>query len=232
MKKCFVRTLNYQRFEELCEELLGQPAGVEMAAVVSRAGRGKTTASERIVTMNKACVYLLYKEKDSHNDLLREMCFSLGGERPHYRRHCQEMIQDEMAGQRRLVIVDDADRMPSSCLNTLRNIHDICLVPVLMAGEEALKRKLERERRLISRTRRIMVFGPASQPDVAGFYKDAMGHVPNPPELAALTRHSGGDFRNVIKDALAIERIMKSSGLKSITREAVREAVKGGNHDD
>lgn len=226
MKNCFVRTLNYQAFEELCRELLGPAGGAEMASVVGRAGRGKTTAAERIVTMNPSCVYVLYKEGDSQTDLLREICFTLGGVRPGIRRRCHEMIQEEMAVQRRLVIVDEVDRAPKSCLHTLRNIHDLCRVPILMIGEEHLPKKLASEERLTSRTRRHLPFGPVTQPDVAEFYRSAMGHVPDAADLAALTRHAGGSFRRVFMDAITVERILRASGLPRITADVVREVVK------
>jgi DNA transposition AAA+ family ATPase len=232
MKNCFVRTLNYQRLEELCEELLGPAGGAEMAAVVGRAGRGKTTAGERIVTMNQSCVYALYKEGDSQTDLLREICFALSGARPGIRRRCHELIQDEMSAQRRLVIVDEVDRMPKACLHSLRNIHDLCRVPILMIGEEVLPKRLASEERLVSRTRRNLLFGPVSQPDVAEFYRSAMGQVPDPSELATLTRHSGGSFRRVRMDALSVERILKVSSLKRITADVVREVVKDDGHVD
>lgn len=226
MKNCFVRTLNYQRFEELCRELLGPAGGAEMAAVVGRAGRGKTTAAERIVTMNPSCVYVLYKEGDSQTDLLREICFALGGIRPGIRRRCHEVIQDEMAAQRRLVIVDEVDRAPKSCLHTLRNIHDLCRAPVMMIGEETLPKKLASEERLVSRTRQHLAFGPATQPDVAEFYRTAMGHVPDPAQLALLTRHSAGSFRRVLMDAMKVERVLRASGLARITAEVVAEVIK------
>jgi len=125
--------------------------------------------------------------------------------------------------------VDDADRMNSRCLNGLRNIHDICHVPILLVGEEKLAANLARERRLISRTRQVLHFDPVSQADVSVFYREAMNKALKPELAGQLLRHSQGDFRAVLKDALAIERKMKASGLKDITTQLVASVCKNTN---
>lgn len=227
MQNVFIPTQNFQKFDRLCEELLSSSVGIEMAAVIGRAGRGKSTSAERVVTMNPNVIYVLYKEGDSHLDLLREIAFVLtGGTRPRYRQRCFEIIQGDLAQRRRIIIVDDADRMNTRCLNGLRNIHDICHVPILLVGEEALAGNLSRERRLISRTRDVLHFEPVRQPDIVVFYRKALG-LDLAPELAVkLLRHSDGDFRAVLKDAIKAERVMAASGIKKITEQVVNEVCK------
>ena len=56
MKDVFIATQNFQKMQALCDELLGPALGVEMAAVTGRAGRGKTTAAERIYAANENTV--------------------------------------------------------------------------------------------------------------------------------------------------------------------------------
>jgi hypothetical protein len=47
-----------------------------------------------------------------------------------------------------------------------------------------------------------------------------------PAELAAkLTRHAQGNFRQVVKDALDVERAMKASGKTAITPEIVKTVI-------
>jgi len=227
MKDIFINTKNYQRMTALCDELLGASYGVEMAAVVGRAGRGKTTAAERIYTTNTNTVYVLYHEAWSFSELLREITFRLCGTRPRYRQVCFEMIQNEIGNKRRIIMVDEADRMNLKCLNVLRNLHDVCHTPVLLIGEEDLKNKLGRERRLISRLRDTLSFGAVCQADVAVWYRQAMG-MQVPPDLAGkLLKHSQGDFRNVLTDALEAERIMQASGIGALTERVVEEVCKG-----
>jgi len=226
MKNIFINTKNYQRTTALCDELLGACLGVEMAAVVGRAGRGKTTAAERIYTTNPNTVYVLYHEAWSFSELLREITFRLCGTRPRYRQVCFEMIQTEIGNRRRIIMVDEADRMGLKVLNVLRNIHDVCNTPILLIGEEDLKNKLGRERRLISRLRDTVSFEAVCQADVTVWYRQSMD-MQVPPDLAAkLLRHSQGDFRNVLTDALAVERIMRASGIRAITERIVDEVCK------
>jgi DNA transposition AAA+ family ATPase len=228
MKDIFIPTQNYQKMQALVNELMGPALGVEMAAITARAGRGKTTAAERIYATNTRTVYVLYHEDWSYTELLREVAFRLCGTRPRFRQVCFEMIQSEMASTRRLIMVDEADRMNLKCLNVLRNIHDVCKVPVLLIGEDDLKNKLGKERRLISRLRNTLSFEPVSQADVVVFYKNALG-MPITPDMAGkLMKHSQGDFRNVLTDAVAIERTMKASSIEAVTDRIVGEICNNG----
>lgn len=222
----FIPTTNFQRMQALCEELLRDTLGVEMAAIMGRAGRGKTTAAFRIFAMNPATVYVLYHEDWSHNELMREIAFRLCGTRPRLRQTCFEMIRDELSARRRIVMIDEADRMNIKCLNVMRNLHDVCHVPVLFIGEEDLSARLSRERRLISRVRDMVTFTPATQADCSVFYSEAMNQRLAPEHAARLIRHSDGDFRRILTDALYTERILKASNLQVITDKVIDEICK------
>ena len=226
MKDIFINTKNYQRLQVLCDELLGACLGVEMAAILGRAGRGKTTAAEKIYTSNPNTVYVLYHEAWSFTELLREIAFRLCGTRPRYRQKCFEMIQTEIGNKRRIIMVDEADRMNIKCLNILRNIHDVCKTPILLIGEEDLKNKLGRERRLISRLRDTISFEAVCQADVVVWYRQALGQQLPPEYAVKLVRSAQGDFRNILTQALAAERIMKASGIEAITERVVDEVCK------
>lgn len=226
MKNIFIETENYQRAMALCDELLGVCYGVEMAAIIGRAGRGKTTAAERIYTNNPDTIYVLYHEDWAYTELLREITFRLCGTRPRYRQACFEMIQNEIGNKRRILMIDEVDRANLKCLNVLRNIHDVCKTPILLIGEEDLKNKLSRERRLISRMRNIISFEAVCRADVLVWYREAMGQQLSSELAAKLLRHAQGDFRNVLTDALEAERIMQASGINALTERIVDEICK------
>jgi len=228
MKDIFIATRNYQKMQALVGELMGPALGVEMAAILGRAGRGKTTAAETIFSRNDSTVYVLYHEDWSYTELLREIAFRLCGTRPRYRQICFEMIANEIANRRRIIMVDEADRMNLKCLNVLRNIHDVCKTPILLIGEEDLKNKLGRERRLVSRLRDTISFEAVNQADVVVFFKNAVDMQITTDMAARLLKHSQGDFRNVLTDAVAVERIMSASGIESVTDRVVDEVCKNG----
>lgn len=213
MKESFVETQPYRQMKSLIEDLMRSAVGVEMAAVVGRAGRGKTTSAQRIVAQDSRTVYLRFEEwMSSPVGLIREVAFRLAGLRPHATQACVRLIKEELGRDRRIILVDEADRLNLRHLNALRDIHDVCSCPVVLIGEEPLKANLGRESRLISRTRTTVEFGPAGQADLVVYYKQALG-LDVPRDLApVLLKHSGGDFRRIVNDALALERLLKSNG--------------------
>lgn len=233
MKDTFVPTRNHQRFMDLCDELLDGPClGVECAAVTGPAGRGKTTSAQKIFSVNENTIYCLYQESWSHIELLRDITFRLCGVRPRFRQVCFDMIQNEMADKRRIILVDEADRMPLKCLNILRNIHDICKIPVVFIGEDELKPKLARERRLMSRLRDTIEFGPITQADIVVFFRQSLDAQLPGKSAVKLLQYSKGDFRNVLTQAVKTERIMKASGIAKLTERIVDEICKNGRKNN
>ena len=227
MKETFISTENFQRLEELYNWLLAEQYGVELGAVLGRAGRGKTTAARRLYAMNGSAVYVRFEEWLSHVGILREITFAVAGLRPVRTQVCFDLLKEGLEGRNKLIMVDEADRMSLRHLNTLRDLHDVCQTPIILIGEEPLDAKLRQERRLISRLRKVLKFEPTGQMDIVVFYNQALG-LSIPPHVAApLARHAQGDFRLVVKDALAVERVMKASSLSEITPEVVEEACRG-----
>lgn len=233
MKDVFISTVNYQKLKEICEALLETSFGLEMAKVVGRAGLGKTTSAERIVTQMPNVAYVCYDDLMSHVGLIREIAFVLGGLRPSRTDQCREIIMDELARQRRVILVDEADKMSSKHFNTLRTVlHDKCRVPIVLIGEESLTEKVSRERRLISRISKKLTFEPLSQPDVLVFFRTAMDTDLSPKQAAKIAKASGGDFRMLINKGLEMEQIRDASGLKAITEEIIDEVCGNGNGSD
>lgn len=223
MKDVYVPTENFQKLQGLCEDLLRTPLGLEMGCVIGPAGRGKTSAAERIRVQSQNVVYIRYQERLTHIGIIREMAFALGGSRPRSTDACYDMILAELSRQRRIILVDEADRMSIRHLNTLRDFHDLMRVPVVLLGEEPLKTKIHQERRLMSRVAYEMRFDPVGAGDLAVFYRMALGLTLAPKHSGVLARQSDGDFRMVVNHAIQIERRMKASGMGDVTDELIRE---------
>ena len=152
------------------------------------------------------------------------MC--LGGVRPRMTSACYEVLKAELSGNHRVIIVDEADRLGLKHLNVLRDISDHFTIPVILVGEELLASKLRMERRLHSRLRNMVMFGPIGPSDVLYFYRKSLGQAITPEQSKKLARHAEGDFRLVIKDALMAERIMAATGLKQINDQVIDEICK------
>ncbi len=227
MKDVFITTENFDRFTELVDELLSSSLGVEMAAVLAPYGRGKSKAAERIVSFNPKVCCVTYEPRLSIAGLIREMAFQVAGVRPSRSQMAVEAIQDELSRERRCIIVDEADQMTTKHLNQLRSFHDLHHVPIILMGEEALHRKLAREGRLISRVRAELRFKPLGQAEVVAFYRKSMEMSVTPEQSTKLLRHSNGDFRRLIVDAVHLARYMKVNGLREITDKLVDALAEG-----
>lgn len=223
----FVSTENYRRFEQLIRDVFVYFANLELAAVFGRAGRGKTTAARRIASINHSrtempVTYLTYEGWMSPVAVLREVTFRVTGSRPMTSMKCVNLLREELIKLRRVIVVDEADRMTVKHLNVLRDIHDTCGVPVVFVGEEELRGKLAEERRLISRISQELTFDQVTALDVVAFYKANLSVEVTPEQTAALAKHAEGDFRLVVKDALRVERALRASGLSDIPDDLVK----------
>jgi len=228
MKNVFVPTQNYQRFTDACYEASDSPVGRGLVAATGLSDTGKTTAAQKFYSTNKSSIYCLYQEGWGLVELLREITFRMCGVRPRFRQQCFEELQYELASNRHLLLIDEVDRAPMKCLNMLRNLHDIFEIPIVLLGEESLKPKLARERRLSSRLRDIIEFKPVSQPDIMIFFRQALD-IQLPEKLTVkLLQHAKGSFRNVVDLAVKAERIMKASGITTLTERIVDEICKNG----
>lgn len=227
MEKVFVTTENYQEFNDICDELRDPDGlvGPTLALVTGRAGRGKTEAA-RYHAVQTSAVYVRTLPVMTPLMVLREIAFELAALKPRTTASCLEIIEEEMARERRIVLVDEADLVPMKVLETLRGINERCGCPVVLIGEEELAARVAGRRRIVSRIRRRMEFRPLSQADLALFYAKAMGLKLSPGTAAVLHGRAGGDWRPAVTAAIAIERAVKASGLDHVPEELAREVAR------
>ena len=93
-------------------------------------------------------------------------------------------------------------------------------------GEDDLKGRIASRRRLASRIRRRLEFGPLTQQDVAFFFRQAMGAKASPEVTAMINHHGKGDWRPVLTAAIALERAMHASNTSEISMEMVKDVLK------
>ncbi len=232
MKNEFIPTVNVQRFNALCEELEAPASlvGPSMAMVTGAAGRGKTEAAKHYSVHNNA-VYVPPLKHRTPASLMRDIVFELRGLRPNRMETCLQITRDEMIKERRLVIIDEADELPLSILNMVRNINEYCGCPILMIGEDKLKGKIGSESRLVDRIRRRMEFAPVSQPDIAFFFKKNVGLISHE-TCAAIHRYANGTWRRVLKFTAAADRAMTASGTRDVSLQMAKEIIQELEKDD
>lgn len=226
MKSEFIENANTRKFFEICTELSDPSSmiGPSLAMVTGPAGRGKTEAAKRFATQTEA-IYLAPLNTRTAPMVLREIAFELAGMRPGRSDACLQIIDDEMRKQRRLIIVDEADLLAMQILEMLRNVNERYACPILLIGEDDLKGRIASRRRLVSRIRRRLEFGPVTQQDVAFFFRQSL--MVAPPAVTALIHgHAKGDWRPVLTAAIGIERAMRATGTNEITVEMTRDVLK------
>ena len=225
MKQEFIRTGNTKQFEEMCNEMTSAMSliGPSLAMVTGPAGRGKTEAA-RHYAVNSQAIYIPPMNIRSPAMVLREISFELSGMRPSRSDSCLSIIGEEMARNRRLIMVDEADLLEMKCLEMLRNVNERFACPIMLIGEEELKGKIGSRRRLASRMRRRMEFGPISKEDIAFFFHTSLGVKAGADVTSAIHKHANGDWRPVLTTAINIERSMKASNVSEITMEMVSDA--------
>jgi DNA transposition AAA+ family ATPase len=227
MNNQFITTGNTMKFDDLCAELAnpGSLIGPSLAMITGPAGRGKSEAAKHYATQTDA-IYIPPLNVRSPAMVLREIAFELAKIRPTRSEACLGIIGEEMAKNRRLIIIDEADLLSMQILEMLRNLNERYACPIAMIGEDELKGRIASRRRLASRIRRKMEFGPVTQEDIAFFFHRAMGLKLSKDVTVPIQRHSNGDWRPVLTLAVAIERAMTASGINEITPELVTDVIK------
>lgn len=227
MKQEFIETGNTQKFKDVCDELTSATSliGPSLAMVTGPAGRGKTEAA-RHYAVNSAAIYIPPMNIRSPAMVLREISFELAGTRPSRSDACLNIIGEEMAKNRRLIMIDEADLLEMKVLEMLRNVNERYACPIMLIGEEDLKGKVGSRRRLASRIRRRMDFGAINQYDIAQFFKTSLGVKLTQEVAITINKHANGDWRPVLTSAIGIERSMKTSGTKECTVELVNDVIK------
>jgi hypothetical protein len=197
--------------------------------VTGQAGRGKSEAAKYYAIHSRA-IYIPPMNVRSAPMVLREIAFELGKIRPQRSDTCLSIIGEEMAKERRIVFIDEADLLPMGILEMLRNLNERYACPIVLIGEDELKGKIESRRRLSSRIRRRMEFTPVSQQDVAFFFKTCLSLLLAADVSAAIHKECKGDWRPVLTTAIGVERAMKASGLEECSVELVNDVIRNKNN--
>ena len=229
MINTFIPTANVNRCTEICTELADPQSliGPSLAMISGRAGRGKTEFA-KYFAVNSTAVYVAPMNVRSPAMLLREISYELCELRPYTLAKCLEVIADEMKKDRRLIFIDEADLLPISLLEMLRNVNERYACPIVMIGEEGLKIKIASRRRLASRIRASVEVGPVQAADTALFYRKSLGQEIPPAITRLIHKDSNGDWRPLLMTAIAIEQALKASGLDDISEDLVKAVVGNG----
>ena len=221
----FIRTQNVVRFDDLANGLLEPDSTLNssIGIVLGPPGYGKTFTARHYASVSPDSAYVLYMKGFTLTYLMRQIANTLTGVSFRTYHENLALIKEATALRRKLIIIDEADRLPIRYIEALRGLNEYCSAPVVLIGEESLHNKMRTLPRLESRVRREIVFDPLSITDVALFYAQAVGeNITDEPQLCKeLLSRARKDFRNLVNDAITLCQAMTASGLNKITKSAL-----------
>ncbi len=209
------------------EKITGEPV---LLVFYGQAGRGKTSAARFFAAQEEWTYCRCMKGwKRSELWMLQDVCFELAVDPiPKQKKPAFEAIKDALNKRPRPVLIDEADKMNEDLLEWVRDLADITSVPFALVGEKLIMHKMQKERRIWSRTIRSVEFTPITTKDILYFAKQAADLAVSANQAEMLREASDGDFRLVARDVRRLEEIVQVNKLDKITDETVRLAIKQG----
>ena len=234
LKPEFIETRNVRGFSVMVDDLLSVGEGC-LGCVAGTPGIGKTKNS-RVAAARNDWVYLRIAAiwKRSELDFIQAFSRELGISDPPGRKgRCYAQVVDKLAGSGKVVFLDEMQRLPREFLNIALDISDATGCPFVLVGEPELRGLMQENKRVWSRTHRLFEFDPLSLTDVMLYAVKSAGVTLKPEIANILHRSSGGDFRILKRDFIALVKFANSKGpgpdgLPQISEEMARIAVKQG----
>lgn len=225
MKKgIFIETENVSRFESVMRQALDTERGRPgMVCVWGVAGLGKTLAAERHYAQHGGA-YVRVWEDWSQQAFLQAICFELTGSRPHGSDRCKWAICEALADNRRVIYVDEADRLNIKRIEDLRDIYVYTGVPIVLIGEPGLPTKLTARSRVDDRipAEYRVEFAGVSTTDVMMYAQDAAGLSLSPEACALVAKGTKGNFRRVHNVMLSLEQAALAAETVEVDADMVR----------
>lgn len=181
-------------------------------------GWGKTTAAAYCAARYRA-YSLSIKELQTRKGVLLDLCTEIGISSPPKNAYeIYKVVCEQLAINNRPIILDEFDFLVDrKAVEFIRNLHDDSGATIMLIGEEALPKKLERWERLYSR---ILDFIPAQPPDLEDAMHLARLHYPDVSIHRDLVQKaqkaSKNSIRRIVTNLYAVYEEAKLLGLKEI----------------
>jgi len=219
MKSKITLTKNVARLVEAGEALIRRPAGMPgMGLVHGETGYGKTTA---ITWHGNRCnaVYVRAMATWTPAAMLGSILSELGR---NARGSCAQMMDEiieALAMSGRPLYVDEADYLVDSkrMSESLRDIHDMATVPVVLVGMGGIDQRLAHRKQLTGRVMQDTRFEPLDIEDTAKIAEDLVEGLDVGPDLLAhLHQEAKGSTRLIVVGLARIEQNARNRGMDAI----------------
>ena len=223
MHKLFVKTRNVKNFIGLMNNLIDKSNEVpKMGLIYGDPGLGKTQTAVWWATNNDA-VYVRAQNKMTCRWLLEKIVYELG-ESPS--RKMADLIEQCITHLRlkpQIIIIDEVDYLinRNRIVETLRDLHDLTGVPIVLIGMQEAKTKLGKYRHLYDRISEIIEFKPFSKDDLDVIVEE-LSEIKITDEAKEIFFEKTNRFRQVIKWISLLENLAKTNGLNKIDVKQVK----------
>lgn len=218
MRLQFVSDLsNVRLLVNTAKRLESNEAGAPgMALCHGYRGLGKTRAAIWYAAGNRA-IYLRSKNRWTPSWMLEELALEL---QLAPRRRMKDLfgdVENALKGNPRLVMVDEVNIPPISCLETLRDIHDITENPFLFLGHDGVIQRLKPLAPLFDRFLYISEFKPLGLDDIKAFAASCMELPVNADTLGKVLKVTQGNLRKTVVVLKGMENRAKAARAAEIT---------------
>lgn len=194
-----------------------------MVCVYSAAGLGKSLAAERHYAQHGGA-YVRVWEDWTQQAFLQAICFELTGSRPHGADRCKWAICEALADNRRVIYVDEADRLSIKRIEDLRDIYVYTGAPIVLIGEMGLPTMLSGRARVDDRIpgEYRVEFSGITPTDVLLYAQDAAGLSMSPEACALVAKATKGNFRRVHNMLLSLEQAAMAAEIVEVDADMVK----------
>ena len=190
--------------------------------ITGEAGRGKTTAVKKFACESLNTAYILYMGY-TKGQLFKEIAETLVGRSTGSYYNNLKLITAATQVCRKLIIIDEADRMPLSLLEDVRTLNESGLVPILLVGEPSLAKLTKRADRIDSRIRKPRIeMESLNATTLSTLYKESTGLILEPDVIKELLVLCDRDFRRAVNDMQNLVGKLNIIQHRELTKEVIR----------
>ncbi len=218
MKHKIIPVKNVARLASAYQALESRPLNTPgMGLVWGETGRGKTTATTWLINRCNG-VYVRALALWNASSMLRAIAEELDLDTKGTRTALEVRVIEKLAETQRPLFVDEADHIVGNeqMMETLRDIHDLSTVPVLMVGMGQMRKKVARYAQLENRIMHWIEFAPCDREDAVTMAKGMCDVEIDEALLHKLIDMTRGEIRRLVVGLAQIEDEAKSRGLSKI----------------
>ena len=227
MRNTLVKTKNVMRTLELVERLQNRGSGVPgLGLLFSEPGLGKTEVCSWLVGRKGSNARYVRAKANISPRWLLEMIVAELDESPRYRySDLFAQAKETLIKKNLTLIVDEIDFCcrDSRVLESLRDLHDECGVPVVLVGMQTVSRQLKRYAHFYSRISQIYQFQPLDEDDVTAAAKELCEAPITKEACKSLHAATCGSFRSLKIIINHLETLARRNGLKEIEPKHIAE---------